>query len=105
MILIATEIGRGWVVEFGMVEQVLGNPLHPYTQILKKSIPEPDPTKKWSEKIVLARAETEEFLQAGCKFAVRCPRVMDICKTVVPPAVIFKGRSVKCNLYSDPKPA
>ena len=96
---------RGWVVEFGMVEQVLGNPLHPYTQILKKSIPEPDPTKKWSEKIVLARAETEEFLQAGCKFAVRCPRVMDICKTVVPPDVMVEGRSVKCHLYSDSKPA
>jgi peptide/nickel transport system ATP-binding protein len=92
---------RGWVVEFGNVEQVLGNPLHPYTQILKKSIPEPDPSKKWTEKVVLARAETEEFLQAGCKFAVRCPRVMDICKTVVPPDIKIEGRSVKCHLYSD----
>jgi len=92
---------RGWVVELGTVQQVLGNPLHPYTQILKKSIPEPDPTKKWTEKVVLARAETEEFLQAGCKFAARCPRVMDICKQVVPADLILDGRLIKCHLYND----
>jgi peptide/nickel transport system ATP-binding protein len=96
---------RGWVVEFGTVQHVLGNPLHPYTQILKKSIPEPDPSKKWTEKVVLARAETEEFLSAGCKFAARCPRVFDICKSVVPPDVISDGRSVKCHLYTTSSPA
>lgn len=91
---------RGWVVEFGTVQQVLGSPMHPYTQILKNSIPEPDPTKKWTEKIVLARAETEEFTRSGCKFAARCPHVMDICKNVVPPDVNVQGRSVKCHLYA-----
>ena len=91
---------RGWVVEFGTVQQVLGSPMHPYTQILKNSIPEPDPTKKWTEKIVLARAETEEFTRSGCKFAARCPHVMDICKKVVPPDVNVQGRSVKCHLYA-----
>jgi peptide/nickel transport system ATP-binding protein len=91
---------RGWVVELGTVQQVLGNPLHPYTQILKSSLPEPDPNKRWTEKIVLARAETEEFLQAGCKFAARCPQVMEICKNAVPPDAMQDGRLVKCHLYS-----
>lgn len=90
---------RGWVVELGTVEQVLGDPKHPYTQILKASVPEPDPTQKWQEKVALARPEAEEFLQTGCKFAGRCPHVMDICHSVVPPDLITDGRMVKCHLY------
>src|SRR5438874_5610845 len=29
---------RGWIVEFGPVRRVLGDPLHPYTQLLKSSV-------------------------------------------------------------------
>jgi peptide/nickel transport system ATP-binding protein len=90
---------RGWIVELGSVEQVLGNPLHPYSQILKGSVPAPDPTKKWTGKIALAGGETEEYLRAGCKFASRCSRVMDICKSVVPKDVMAEGRTIKCHLY------
>src|SRR5262245_51679060 len=90
---------RGWVVELGSVEQVLGKPLHPYSQILKSSVPEPDPRMKWTDKIALARPEAEEYLRAGCKFAGRCPMVMDICKRVVPRDVLAEGRMVKCHLY------
>jgi peptide/nickel transport system ATP-binding protein len=92
---------RGWVVELGSVEQVLGHPLHPYTQILKNSVPEPDPNLKWRDKIALARSETEEYLQTGCKFAGRCPRVMEVCKTVAPKDVVAKDRTVKCHLYNN----
>jgi peptide/nickel transport system ATP-binding protein len=91
---------RGWVVELGSVEQVLGHPLHPYTQILKNSVPEPDPNLKWHDKIALVRSETEEYLQTGCKFAGRCPRVLDICKSVVPKDMVADGRTVKCHLYN-----
>ncbi|MGC9467396.1 MAG: ABC transporter ATP-binding protein [Anaerolineae bacterium] len=92
---------RGGIVELGTVQQVLGEPLHPYTQILKNSIPEPDPDKRWSEKVVLARGETEEYLQAGCKFSSRCPHAMEICSRAVPPDVTLEGRVVKCFLYAD----
>jgi peptide/nickel transport system ATP-binding protein len=90
---------RGWVVELGTVEQVLGSPLHPYTQILKSSVPEPDPRMRWHDKIALARPEAEEYLQVGCKFAGRCPQVMDICTRVEPQNVLVEGRMVKCHLY------
>jgi peptide/nickel transport system ATP-binding protein len=90
---------RGWVVELGSTEQVLGKPLHPYTQILKSSVPEPDPALKWTDKVALARPETEEYLMAGCKFAGRCPFVMDVCRKVVPRDVAAEGRTVKCHLY------
>jgi peptide/nickel transport system ATP-binding protein len=89
----------GWVVELGTVEQVLGSPLHPYTQILKSSVPEPDPRMKWRDKIAVARPEAEEYLRVGCKFASRCPQVMDICTRVEPKNVLVEGRMVKCHLY------
>jgi peptide/nickel transport system ATP-binding protein len=96
---------RGWVVELGTVDQVLGSPKHPYTQILKSSVPEPDPTQKWQGRVTLARPEAEEYLQSGCKFAGRCPSAMEICKAVVPEDLVSDGRMVKCHLYDPELPA
>ena len=39
---------RGNIVEMGPVEEVLMNPRHPYTQLLRESIPEADPKKRWN---------------------------------------------------------
>lgn len=92
---------RGWIVELGPVEQVLGNPLHPYTQNLKHSIPKIDPDKVWQEKINLAVIETDEYTRTGCKFAGRCPAVMEICHGHVPQNYEHEGRLVKCFLYEE----
>ncbi|MBZ0292750.1 MAG: ABC transporter ATP-binding protein [Anaerolineae bacterium] len=92
---------RGWIVEMGPVEQVLGNPLHPYTQNLKYSIPKVDPDDVWDEKVDLAVVEADEYTRTGCKFAGRCPAVMDICHNHVPPDIEHQGRTVKCFLYDD----
>ena len=92
---------RGWIVEMGTTEQVLGNPLHPYTQNLKTSIPSIKADDAWDEKIDLAVFETDEYTRTGCKFAGRCPAVMDICHDNIPPSVIHEGRSVKCFLYDE----
>lgn len=90
---------RGWIVELGPVEQVLGEPLHPYTQNLKQSIPEADPDKVWTEKVNLADLDTTEYTHSGCKFAERCPAVMEICRKKVPPNFVHQDRMVKCFLY------
>jgi ABC-type oligopeptide transport system ATPase subunit len=37
---------RGDIVEMGTVEQVLMNPRHPYTKLLRESIPEADPSRR-----------------------------------------------------------
>jgi peptide/nickel transport system ATP-binding protein len=92
---------RGWIVEMGPVEKVLGNPHHPYAQILKQSIPQADPDKRWTEKTSLAMLETEEFQRAGCRFAGRCPAVMDICQQREPENYVVDGRTVKCFLYEE----
>lgn len=92
---------RGWIVEMGPVEKVLGNPLHPYTQNLKESIPQADPDKVWNTKTNLATLETEEFLRTGCKFAGRCPHVMDVCRQQIPGNYTADERMVKCFLYDE----
>lgn len=92
---------RGWIVEAGPVEKVLARPLHPYTKILKESVPQVDPDRKWEKTAGLATLETEEYLRAGCKFASRCPAVMDVCKGTVPGDYEIAGRTVKCFLYDE----
>jgi peptide/nickel transport system ATP-binding protein len=92
---------RGWIVELGPVQKVLGEPLHPYTQLLKTSVLEPDPRKKSSERVSLTASDDSTFLRVGCRFADRCPRVMDICRSVEPTDIDVDGRTVKCHLYAD----
>ncbi|HRL11709.1 MAG TPA: ABC transporter ATP-binding protein, partial [Aggregatilineales bacterium] len=94
---------RGYVVEFGPVEDVLQRPVHPYTQLLKESVPEPDPKEResWAKHIELGTTEVKEYGRVGCKFAGRCPQVMDICRKADPPNVQVGQQTVKCYLYSE----
>ena len=47
--------------------------------------------------------EQEEYLRQGCKFAGRCPLVMDICKTQIPEDIDVDGTLVRCHKYSQPE--
>jgi peptide/nickel transport system ATP-binding protein len=90
---------RGVIIELGTVDQVLREPLHPYTRLLRDSVPEPDPEVRFKDDIALGSLEISEYAQTGCKFAGRCPREMPLCKGTEPPEVVIDGRSVKCHLY------
>ncbi|MDW8072633.1 MAG: ABC transporter ATP-binding protein [Nitrososphaerota archaeon] len=95
---------KGSFAEMGSADAIFGEPLHPYTQLLMDSIPRVD--RKWSGKIKVAVTEVEEYLLPGCKFADRCPYVMDICKKKAPPLFrMGSGVEVACWLYSDSKEA
>jgi len=92
---------RGNIVEMGPLEEVLMKPKHPYTQLLRDSIPESDPRKKWKGRITVFDSEYEEYLREGCKFAGRCPVVMEKCKKEMPQEVLVDGVLVKCHQYSE----
>ncbi|HRF47394.1 MAG TPA: ABC transporter ATP-binding protein [Anaerolineales bacterium] len=92
---------RGNIVEMGTVEQVLMNPRHPYSKLLRDSIPQADPTRRWTTTVSLAELEQEEYLRRGCRFAGRCPDAMEICRGVVPADLDVDGVLVKCHLYAD----
>ena len=59
------------------MEKVLDSPKHPYTKMLKESIAQPDPRDKWDSRVDLHLTEREEYMLKGCKFAGRCPHVME----------------------------
>jgi peptide/nickel transport system ATP-binding protein len=94
---------RGTVVELGDARKVLSNPLHPYTQTLIESLPEPSPKKRryWMEKKIKFSTyiEEEEFVIKGCKYVFRCPYAIDKCKHVLPPYIKVNDTEVRCWLY------
>jgi len=92
---------RGNIVEMGTVEEVLMNPRHPYSKLLRDSIPQADPQKRWTSMVTLSEIEQEEYLRRGCRFAGRCPDVMDICKGVVPADIQIGDVLVKCHKYPE----
>ncbi|MDO8971583.1 MAG: ABC transporter ATP-binding protein, partial [Saprospiraceae bacterium] len=94
---------RGNIIEMGSVEQVLMQPRHPYTRLLRDSIPQADPDKRWQDTVTLSELEQDEYLRKGCKFAGRCPDVMDICKGQVPAEVMLEDVLVKCHKYTEEK--
>ena len=95
---------RGHIVEMGSVEKVLMDPKHSYTKLLRESVPEADPTKRWSERVSLSELEHEEYLRQGCKFAGRCPGATDICKSEEPKDVYVGNVFVKCHKYTGKYP-
>ncbi|MBE2270662.1 MAG: ABC transporter ATP-binding protein [Anaerolinea sp.] len=90
---------RGRIVEMGSVDQVLMKPRHPYSKLLRDSIPQADPQLRWTTTVTLAELEQEEYLRQGCRFAGRCPDVMNICKGVVPVDTRIDDVLVQCHKY------
>lgn len=92
---------RGRIVEMGSVDQVLMKPRHPYSKLLRDSIPQADPKQRWTTSVTLAELEQQEYLRQGCRFAGRCPDVMDICKSVVPVDIHVEDVRIQCHKYAD----
>jgi len=94
---------RGDVAEVGDVDLVVRKPLHPYTQLLIESIPVIDTSQTWKkEKLADESQSVAAAPSQGCRFANRCPHVMDICRQQAPP--LFRtdeGRAVSCFLYKE----
>jgi peptide/nickel transport system ATP-binding protein len=93
----------GQVMERAPTEDVMGQPLHPYTQLLLSAVP--DPTTRGIERKVEARGEIPVVVnpKPGCRFASRCPHVMSICREVTPPLQeVRRGHWARCHLHSGP---
>jgi oligopeptide/dipeptide ABC transporter ATP-binding protein len=89
---------RGSVMEAGDVDSVIANPQHPYTQLLIDSIPWPDLTRKWGQQELIV--DEGKSPKTGCKFAGRCPHVMDRCLQSPPPLYqVDDSRVAACYLY------
>ncbi|MEM2029009.1 MAG: ATP-binding cassette domain-containing protein [Candidatus Bathyarchaeia archaeon] len=96
----------GRIVEEGPKNQVIEDPLHPYTKLLISSIPIPDPKRRWTDKIDLTSMESLKKFRAdkGCVFSARCPYVMEKCLSETPQLKsISQETKVACHLYYSEK--
>jgi peptide/nickel transport system ATP-binding protein len=93
----------GQLVETAPSVSLTDRPAHPYTQLLLAAAPDPDR----GERPALAGRGAPPSLLAppsGCRFHPRCPYVMEICKSQVPPSVpVGAEHSAACWLHVDPK--
>jgi oligopeptide/dipeptide ABC transporter ATP-binding protein len=74
----------GRVVEIGGRDNVLKEPLHPYTRALLSSIPVPEPTARAPAPQISAEPPDPASPPEGCRFHTRCPLATDVCRRVDP---------------------
>ncbi|MFB6788657.1 ABC transporter ATP-binding protein [Streptomyces olivaceus] len=89
----------GRVVETGATADLYGQPLHPYTEALLSAVPDPDPSARRRERVVL-RGEVADASKVppGCPFHPRCFYARDRCRTEVPALrEIAPGRTTACH--------
>ena len=93
---------NGNVVEKGTINEIVSKPLHPYTKNLIRSIPIPDPTKRWEDKIELKVTNLKSRIKTqGCIYCNRCPEVCEGCADKKPVLKkVGKDREVACFKYN-----
>ncbi len=91
----------GKMVERGDVLKVIDEPLHPYTQGLIASVPDPDPNNRLSYREVIPGEPPNAINPpTGCRFHTRCTHVMPICREKEPKLIEIKqGQDAACFLY------
>jgi peptide/nickel transport system ATP-binding protein len=91
----------GKVIEEAAVEQLFGNPRHPYTQGLIRSIPRIDMAAAGRSRLEAIPGVVPSLIDPpqGCRFESRCPYAMAICREASPPLrEIEPGHKVACVL-------
>ncbi len=94
----------GQIVELASRDDLYETPLHPYTQALLSAVPEPDPNAEATRSRIILTGDVPSPANPpkGCNFCTRCPKVMEICRTVEPAfGETGAGRFVACHLYPE----
>ena len=89
----------GHVVEVASTIELFRNPLHPYTQLLLKCIPD---VRKPVTHLESISGSVPDLIDppTGCRFHPRCPFAMEVCRTTKPVLKdIGNGHMVHCHLY------
>lgn len=91
----------GKIVEYGDLEEVIREPLHPYTRGLIGAVPTLGINYKKRRLKGLAGSPPSLLNPPpGCRFAPRCPYAREECRINDPPLIVLdNNRAVKCWLY------
>jgi oligopeptide/dipeptide ABC transporter ATP-binding protein len=88
----------GRIVEKASTRDLFNNPLHPYTKALIGCLPKLE--ARW-QKLDTIPGQPPDLskLPVGCRFADRCPEVMDVCTQGYPEETVVEGNhNVSCWL-------
>jgi peptide/nickel transport system ATP-binding protein len=95
----------GQIVEQGPAEDVLSNPLHPYTQLLLSAVPDPSARGRAPIELRKGLASAAVDPAEGCRFSGRCPLRVSVCDEVTPELVAARpAQSARCHVTA-PSPA
>jgi peptide/nickel transport system ATP-binding protein len=89
----------GQVAELGATRDVFDSPLHPYSAGLMEAFPSIRGPRVKLRGIPGAPPDLSRP-PAGCRFAPRCPRVMDQCRETAPELYQVGGSQVRCLLHA-----
>lgn len=92
----------GKVAEIGSTEEIIANPLHPYTKALIKSLPNAG-VRHIKERLEGIPGHPPNLINppTGCRFKDRCPFADESCLEEPPLKEINKGRFVACWKVKD----
>ena len=96
----------GKIVEMGPTEEILANPLHPYTRALLAAVPVPDPAYTRPEVAIHGGISKAINPPQECRFLARCPFATEVCKTDPHPQLVDAGggHMVSCYNYQELPP-
>lgn len=90
----------GHIVEEAETDELMKNPLHPYTEALLSSVPVPNPAIKRERIILKGDLPSPLDPPSGCVFHTRCPMAMDICREKKPlRQEVAPNHIVACHLH------
>lgn len=90
----------GRLVELGPSDDVIREPAHPYTWLLRNAAPKPETGLKPEPVDTGYEVPDLTALPRGCSFAPRCPKARPVCSQGLPELrEIAPGRFVRCVLY------
>ncbi|HET9061091.1 MAG TPA: ABC transporter ATP-binding protein [Acidimicrobiales bacterium] len=91
----------GHLIEMGPAQDVMSEPRHPYTQLLRRAAP--DPASHFGRETRFeSRGDPPDLtaLPEGCPFAPRCPQARSECRSAVPAwRNVGPNHKVRCVLY------
>lgn len=96
----------GHMVEGAESKELMDEPAHPYTNLLLSAVP--NPHAGLAKHRLENRGEVPSLIDPppGCPFAARCPKVMDVCRQVMPGVEWVKpDHWVRCHLYGPGQPS
>ncbi len=91
----------GHIMELADVEDLYGDPRHPYTRALQSSAPVPDPVVEATRVKIILEGDipSPSDPPPGCPFNTRCPDAVDRCHEEIPVwREVAPGHGVACHL-------